>query len=96
MDEVKLRLVHEGVERNVINQQCGTDDDCDATFDDEAAQPNGCSGGTPAFTGIQQPKQSLDVFDGLAVEGTWSMIASDHENNDSGTLHEWCVTITYQ
>jgi subtilisin-like proprotein convertase family protein len=63
-------------------------DDCSGAatvFDDEAATAVGS--GTAPLAGAFRPEQSLSRFDGRQIHGKWTLIVSDGEGGDHGTLY---------
>ncbi|HNB50776.1 MAG TPA: proprotein convertase P-domain-containing protein, partial [Anaerolineales bacterium] len=54
-----------------------------------------CAGTPPALFGNPTPNNPLNVFDGDANTGTWTLTVSDNAGGDTGTLQEWCVTFEY-
>ena len=77
-------------------------DNYDVTVDDEGASPaieNQCNATPPAITGNapggDPPNTSLlAAYDGQSSLGTWTLTATDAAGGDTGTLLEWCLTIT--
>ena len=69
-----------------------------AELDDEAAASveSQCAAATPTINGTFQPNNALSAFDGLDVNGTWTINAADNVGQDSGTLNEWCILPTVQ
>ncbi len=65
----------------------------DATFDDEGSSL--ICGDFPAIAGSVIPDQPLSVFDGDTAQGTWTLEIADLVASDTGTLAQWCVTITF-
>jgi hypothetical protein len=51
------------------------------------------SGNAP-FTGSFTPNSSLAAFDGETANGTWSLLAQDFFQFDTGSIRAWTVTIT--
>ena len=103
--DVYAAVTHNGTERILIDQPgvpnslygC-SNDDIDATLDDEAASPveNACATTTPAISGSFTPNQTLNAFDGQSMTGAWSLHAADIEAALTGTLSQWCVVVTWQ
>jgi len=62
-------------------------DSCSGTptvFDDEAANP--VQTGTAPLAGHFRPEQSLSRFNRRQIHGKWTLIISDGDGSDSGTL----------
>jgi subtilisin-like proprotein convertase family protein len=64
-----------------------------ATLDDEASQPveSQCASGTPTINGAFRPNALLSGFDGLAIDGTWTLNVTDAASGDTGTVNQWCL-----
>ena len=45
------------------------------------------------LTGTFAPAQALSVFNGKPANGTWSLLATDNYNGDTGTINNWSVEI---
>jgi subtilisin-like proprotein convertase family protein len=63
-------------------------DSCSGTptvFDDEAA--TSVETGTAPLAGHYRPEQSLSRFDRRQIHGQWTLIISDGDGGDSGTLY---------
>ncbi len=75
---------------------CGNNN-IDVVLDDEggSAAENACAATPPAMSGNLTPTGSLDDFDGMASNTTWTLDIADNENVDQGTLNSWCVDIRY-
>lgn len=78
-------------------------DNIDNTADDEATLTfeNDCTGSTPAYIpgehyvpGDPPNTSLLAAFDGMDMNGSWTLNVSDHASGDTGTLNEWCVLPT--
>lgn len=80
----------------VPNTQEGcSEDNIDATLDDEAAAPveDECAAGAPAIFGTFSPSGLLSDFDGESATGLWTLVARDVLSGDSGSLDTWCAEI---
>ncbi len=60
------------------------------TFDDEADL--GIAEGNAPFNGSFRPIESLSVFDGLSVDGPWTLEIVDGAQGDEGTLLNWSIS----
>ena len=71
-------------------------DNVAATLDDSAATPveNECGAGVPTINGSFIPNNPLSVFNGMDVNGDWTITASDLAAGDTGTLDQWCMEVT--
>ncbi len=92
--EMSVRYVETDTAVVLADEQCGTADNFDATFDQSAAAPPAC--GAPAFSGNVLPLGDLDAFASGETDGngTWELTILDQTNGDGGTLAQWCVAIT--
>lgn len=84
-----------GTSRLLVSGRGGSGDNFTSTvLDDEALVS--IAAGSPPFTGSFRPEQSLDVFDGIPITGTWQIVATDTEAQDTGTINVASgVTISY-
>jgi subtilisin-like proprotein convertase family protein len=64
----------------------------DTVFDDEA--PLAIWQGTPPYTGSFRPDGRLSDFDGIHIQGTWTLEIMDDHESDSGRLNSWSLTAT--
>ncbi len=99
-----ITLSHNGVSVLIIDRPgepasnfgC-SNDNIDCIFDDESTLGTVeavCNGTNPAYTGDYQPEEALDAFDGMDISGIWTITVSDNENQDTGSLNEWCLNFT--
>ncbi|GEM_PF-1446509 len=74
---------------------CGYDD-LIVLFDDRAAQPaeRKCASTPAGISGIYLPQTPLSAFRGSNAAGTWVLTVSDGFQNDSGSLAQWCLSLT--
>lgn len=75
----------------VMGRNCGTDEDFDINFDDEA--PAGAWPCPPTDGGTYQPTEALAAFDGESSTGVWTMLINDNASGDSGELESWGLEI---
>jgi len=74
-------------------ESCGTMENFDINYDDEAAPgPSPCP---PTDGGTYQPDGLLSTFDGETLSGEWTLTINDNYNGDSGSLSGWGVEICY-
>ncbi len=71
----------------LLNQACGSDENFDVNFDDEAAA--GAPPCPPTDGGSYQPVSPLSAFVGEDSEGTWTLTINDNLGGDSGQLDSW-------
>lgn len=81
---------------------CSGDNYPNITLDDDGGAPGtpvetSCTNTVPGYvaSGFYTPNNPLSAFDGSNLNGTWTINASDRAAGDTGTLTDWCVTITY-
>jgi len=65
------------------NLQITLDDDAFNSYTD---LETGCSDMAPAISGMFQPSQALNIFDGQDPNGDWTLTISDNEAGTGGTL----------
>jgi subtilisin-like proprotein convertase family protein len=65
----------------------------DTIFDDEADTPIG-SGSAP-FTGSFRPEQPLSAAAGINATGDWVLEVVDDAGQDTGSLDDWMLMLTY-
>jgi subtilisin-like proprotein convertase family protein len=92
--QLDVRYVPVNLSVNLADAQCGSADDFDATFDEDAVALPVC--GVPAFSGDLIPLGNLDAYVGVAGSGngTWELSVLDQAAGDGGVLDQWCVEIT--
>ena len=77
-----------------------SENDIDAVFDDEGGGPaeDVCDLGPPAISSPPNytPVNALSAFDGQDMSGVWTLAVTDNAAGDTGTIAQWCVTITWQ
>lgn len=64
------------------------------TFDDEAG--TSITSGTAPFTGTFRPEGDLSDFDGMDMQGTWTLQVTDDYEWDTGILDSWSLDFTSQ
>ncbi len=72
-------------------QACGTDEDFDVNYDDEA--PPGSTPCPPTDGGTYQPESPLAAFIDEDSTGTWTLSIVDNYGGDSGQLDAWSLEI---
>lgn len=79
----------------VVNLVSSEGDDGDnfvnTTFDDDAETP--IAGQDAPFTGTFVPEQSLSAFNGLNMQGEWTISITDDYQQDQGTLLNWTLNM---
>lgn len=93
--EIGVRHVDTDQSVSLAADQCGTADDINATFDQDAGSAPTCAG-TPAIAGNVLPVGNLDGYVGTVGpgNGTWELSVLDQTDGNGGTLDQWCVAIT--
>ena len=72
-------------------QACGTDENFNINYDDEAAP--GSPPCPPTNAGTYQPLDPLSAFDGSNSTGTWTLSIVDNFEVDAGQLQSWSLEI---
>jgi subtilisin-like proprotein convertase family protein len=67
----------------------------DTRFDDEADADFAYSSGMSNYTGSWRPLGNLSDFDGLDVQGTWTLVALDNQDADQGMINDFSLTVTH-
>lgn len=71
---------------------CGSEDNLHVTFDDSGGGLNCASSDINA---VVQPLGSLSSFNGGVVSSNWTLDINDTAAGDTGTLQQWCLTISW-
>ncbi len=89
--ELMIWLEHEGVTVTLVNQCEGAGADFAATaFDDEADTP--ICDGIPPYSGLFTPDEPLSAFDGMDIQGAWTLWVSDTAaDGQQGSLERWSL-----
>lgn len=71
-----------------------------ATFDDEATNTadnleTTCGTGNPSISGTYQSVDPLLALDGGNTQGTWSLVVTDAEDGDGGSIVSWGLSFCY-
>ncbi|MGV6850594.1 MAG: proprotein convertase P-domain-containing protein [bacterium] len=77
----------QGTTVTLMSGSCGSNDNFDIDFDDEAAP--GAWPCPPTDGGSYQPASPLSAFDGENADGTWVLTVVDGANQDGGSLDGW-------
>lgn len=89
-------LLIERVASDTWSYGCGGED-IDARFTGSAAifAESLCdpAGPTPMFFGDILPAQPLSIFEGMPIEGDWTVTIIDHNPIDTGVIHSICVEV---
>jgi hypothetical protein len=67
-------------------------------FDDSNGNPveDMCNATSPAIGPVVAPEQPLSGFSGIDQSGSWNLTVSDNVGIDTGTVNEWCLSITLE
>ena len=74
---------------NLWEVECGSQNDLDVTFDDDAGAIM-CAEPT---VGTYAPSGSLSTFNGLEAQGDWTLFVADFFGGDTGVINDWSITI---
>ncbi|MCA9705547.1 MAG: proprotein convertase P-domain-containing protein [Myxococcales bacterium] len=77
----------------LLHDSCGSEENLDVTYDDEAGVAFDCSQSDLGLT--VQPASPLSALDGAAVNANWTLFVEDQASIDTGILSQWCVTLTW-
>ncbi|MDF1694811.1 MAG: Ig-like domain-containing protein [Saprospiraceae bacterium] len=79
--------------RVILSQPCNSEDNIFMSLDDEAS--SGVFPCPPTNGLAYQPTNSLNVFDGEEMNGTWTLTIQDvYPSADGGSLNGWTLEIT--
>jgi len=73
-------------------EACSTEANLNVTFDDSGGVFSCASSDIGA---VVQPLSSLGAFNGGVVGAEWTLFIEDELGADTGTLQQWCVTISW-
>ena len=92
VSDLVVRLISpSGTEVILISNSCGSSENINAVFDDDAL-PFVC-GSNPAISGTVKPLGSLSSFYGESTLGTWTLEVSDTFTEDGGSINNFSLTI---
>ena len=92
LSDLTIRLISPaGTEVILVSSSCGSSQNINATFDDDAA-PFAC-GSNPAISGTVKPLGSLSSFNGETTLGTWRLEVSDNVPSDGGLINGFSLII---
>lgn len=92
--DLTVELIGPGGGPTVIlwDNLCGSNDDFDLSFNDNAADPVSAAGCNPLGQGgTFRPVGSLSSFNGLSIAGDWTLNITDNVNQDGGELSSWSL-----
>ena len=83
-----------GTTINLMNNPCGSQNNIDIEFDDEASSSNfPC----PATDGLAYvPVNAISAFDGQEINGVWTLTVTDGAHGDGGSLNSWGLDFTLE
>ena len=91
IQDLKIKVISpSGTEVVLYNQNCGSQHNIIATFDDDGNNLN-CSN----IQGHVKPVGNLSDFYGENANGTWTLWVSDNAGQDVGTIVSWGVEICH-
>ncbi len=91
--DLLIHVTHAGTQVVLHDNLCGTQEDIDTTYDDEAGAAFNCP---QSASGLSfQPFGTLSTLDGVATQTNWTLFVEDQLGADTGTLQQWCVTISW-
>ncbi len=95
--DIDVRHVGANLSVSLADDQCGANNDINATFDQDAAGAPDCTEPN-AIEGNVLPLGDLDSYvdvDAVGTgNGTWELTIADQVAGEGGTLDQWCVSIT--
>jgi subtilisin-like proprotein convertase family protein len=95
VSDLNVRLTSPlGTQVQLFVNQCGSNSNVIATFDD-AGTPIVC-GSNPAISGTLIPAQALSAFNGQVSQGIWTLTVTDSFNSDGGSINNWGLTFCSQ
>jgi len=75
------------------DRACGTDEDFNINYDDDAAP--GSAPCPPIDGGTYQPFSPLSAFNSEGSAGDWTLTINDNAGGDSGQLDSWTLDLCY-
>ena len=90
--DLSIDLQHDMSTVRLYDRACNSQQDIDLVFDDGGGAINCAASVSGADTA---PSQPLSQFDGGTMAGNWTFTFQDHAPEDTGTVAEVCVTISY-
>ncbi len=88
--DLTIDVTHAGTTVRVYNEECGTEDDMNLSFDDAGAAIS-CGASTSGAATL--PTEALSAFDGGEAGGTWQFSFQDNAGLDTGTVMQVCVRV---
>lgn len=89
-NDLVIGINHPDATQNLAwNRACGGNDNFNVTLSD----------GSPTFTcvanmtGTFSPSSPLSVFNNKPSNGTWTLLAADYYNGDTGTINNWSIEV---
>ncbi len=95
--DISLSADDLSLSNDLSSDNCGGNNDVQATFNDEGEFLVGTACIEPiGIEGNLIPEQALNIYDGGASNGEWTLTVDDDAGGDIGTLDEWCLFITLE
>ena len=90
--DLVISLSHpDGTQTALFNRNCNQiTTGFNVLFNDAAASPIVCAAN---LTGTFKPNQALSALNGKPMNGTWTLLANDNYNGDTGTINNWSVEV---
>ena len=82
-------------EVTLISRVCGSNDDMNLLFDDEADRDYADIDCPPTDGINSKPFQNLSAFDDENAQGNWTLSVADVANQDGGSLNSWSIEVCY-
>ena len=101
VSNLRFSLVKDGIRRTLTEFKCGSDNDFDFGFADDGLpqqEPDFCNPPSGPVGGgkIYNPLEPLTAFEGVNVEGVWTLRILDEVFRDTGVLESWKLVIEYE
>ncbi|MCF6131727.1 zinc-dependent metalloprotease [Flavobacterium wongokense] len=90
--DLVVALAHpDGTQTALFNRNCNaTSTGFNVLFNDAAPTAIVCAAN---LTGTFKPNQALSAFNGKNMNGTWTLLANDNYNGDTGSIGNWSVEV---
>lgn len=79
----------------LVSGICGNNANFSFSFDDASASVNAAIPCPPTDSNSYQPLNTLSIFNGANINGTWSMMVNDLYAQDGGSLNSWGLRVCY-
>ncbi len=82
----------QGTVVSLFSAVCGSSEDVNAVFDDQALSTIVCIG-QPAIRDVVQPEGFLSSFNGESMQGDWVLTVFDGADNDGGVIQNFSLEV---